>query len=94
MSDYLSILSLLLYLSGWYLSVSYQLTKRQWRKKHFLDFTGMGKHFIISGVVFLIILVLTLSELTNHYKKYNFMNNSSKNKKEMVNNDSEEEEDI
>lgn len=70
MSDFLSILLVLLYAAGWYLTVTYRLFTRDYRKKKRFDFDKKGKHLVISVLVFFVILTITLTQVKRHYKKH------------------------
>ena len=89
MSDYLCILMILLYSSAWYLKITYHISHVKWRRKHYFDFTGSSKQFIIASLVFFIVLVLTLSELKAHFRRHLGSDTINKKKTESIEDDEE-----
>lgn len=89
MSNYLNILVVLLFSVGAYVSFTSSISRGRWRNTGKFTFKGIHKHFVISSVLFLIVLILTLIELKAHYKRHSY---DGSPKKEVINDIEEEEE--
>lgn len=87
MSNYLNVLVVLLFSVGAYLSFTSSISRRRWRNTGKFTFKGIHKHFVISAILFLIVLILTLIELKAHYKRHSY---DGSPKKEVIK-ESEEE---